>query len=339
MELDYELPQMKYPEQKGLVSIIVPIYNTKETYLKECLDSIFVQTFANWEAILVNDGSTDNTKEIIDEYAKKDSRFVAIHKQNEGTLLARKTGLENSRGEFIANLDHDDTYDSQFLKKMHAKITEVNADFVYCKRSGFYTSQATDCKWNAEAYKNLTLVLPWQKVSLLTWDKLIKREIYAKVRFPNMHLTAGEDPVQIIQVAYYSKSVAFIPEYLYFHRPEGISSVFNPASTIKSVIAMDKLLKDFFNDRLPKEVENVFFRVYKQNVLYCYYMLDKKTRTEFKNELEPHLPDCIKLAKLDMKIPLFLASKGIIFPLKLRNFIRLKIYLPIKKQVNRIFFS
>jgi glycosyltransferase involved in cell wall biosynthesis len=86
-----------------MISIIVPIYNN-EINLKEYLDSILSQTFTNWEAILVNDGSTDNTGKIIDEYAKKDSRFIAIHKQNEGTLLARKSGFENSKGNFIANI-------------------------------------------------------------------------------------------------------------------------------------------------------------------------------------------------------------------------------------------
>jgi glycosyltransferase involved in cell wall biosynthesis len=107
---EFSLPIMKYSEQKELISIIVPICNTKKIHLKECLDSILVQTFSNWKAILVNDGSTDDTRETIDEYTKRDSRFIAIHKQNEGTLLSRKVGLENSKGEFVANIDHDDTY-------------------------------------------------------------------------------------------------------------------------------------------------------------------------------------------------------------------------------------
>jgi glycosyltransferase involved in cell wall biosynthesis len=114
--INYEFLQMKYPEQKWLISIIVPIYNV-EIYLKECLDSILSQTFTNWEAILVNDCSPDNAGKIVDEYTKKDLRFIAINKeQNERLLLARKTGLENSKGEFIANLDSDDVYHPEFLK-------------------------------------------------------------------------------------------------------------------------------------------------------------------------------------------------------------------------------
>ena len=81
---------MKYPEQKGLVSMIVLIYNTNEAHLRECLNEILVPTFTNWETILINDGSEDNTGKIIDEYAKKDLRFIAIYKQNKGTLFAKK---------------------------------------------------------------------------------------------------------------------------------------------------------------------------------------------------------------------------------------------------------
>jgi len=318
--INYEFPQMKYPEQKGLISIIIPAYNS-EIHIMECLDSILAQTFTNWEAILVDDGSTDNTGKIIEEYAQNDHRFIAIHKQNGGTLLSRKTGLENSRGEFIANIDHDDVYNLQFLEKMHTKIKETNADFVYCNHNNSgAVSQLADYEWNLDISQNIASALAWEKLTLLTWDKLIKREIYAKVRFPNAYLTFLEDQIQMIQVVWHSKSLAFVPECLYFHRAGGLSSLVKPILVVKGTIVMKNIMENFFNGIFPENVKKIFYRQFAAWALHCYYLLNKEARAEFKNELEYMLPELIKTeTRLNLKICLFLASKGIEFPIALRN--------------------
>ena len=93
--------------QTPLISIIVPIYNT-EKYLSKCLDSIIAQTYTNWEAILVDDGSPDNCGKICDEYATKDKRFKVIHQKNGGVSVARNCGIENANGEWIVFVDSDD---------------------------------------------------------------------------------------------------------------------------------------------------------------------------------------------------------------------------------------
>ncbi|MCL2206474.1 MAG: glycosyltransferase [Fibromonadales bacterium] len=323
----FDLPQIKYPMQKGLISIIVPIYND-EVYIRECLDSILAQTFTNWEALLVNDGSTDGTGKIIDEYAKKDLRFIAIHKQNQGTLLARKTGLENSKGEFIANIDHDDTYHPKFLEKMHAKIIETNSDFVWCrcqvtdKRSDYYV---TDCKWSADACENIaTMISSSLGMTFTTWDKLIKRQIYAKVCFLDMHLVIGEDPVQMLQVAYHSKAAAFVSECLYTHNTvtgaSSINSSPDPIFGIMAMISMKKTLEYIFKGVIPQNVKDAF---YSRNTARDYFCLDKKIRAQFKDEIGSIIPNVIKAErKLDLKICLFLASKGFESPFKLREWIK-----------------
>ncbi|MDR2555818.1 MAG: glycosyltransferase family 2 protein [Fibromonadaceae bacterium] len=321
--INYELPQMKYQEQKGLISVIVPIYNN-EIYLKECLDSIFVQTFTNWEALLIDDGSTDNTGKIVDEYAKKDSRFIAIHKQNGGVLSARKAGLENSKGEFIANLDHDDTYHQQYLEKMYEKITETGADFVWCKNQleadhVDANYHVTDYKWNEDKSKNIEIMLTLaQGVSWITWDKLIKREIYAKVRFPNLNVIFGEDPIQMLQVAYNSNSAAFIPENLYFHKKGGASTRPNIISVIQTVIIIDDIFKNLFNGIVPENIKNLFYSRFCRRIAYYYYRLDKNKRKRFIDGLKPLLSESIKREKnLSLKICLFLANKRIEFPFML----------------------
>ncbi len=322
----YESLQMKYPEQKGLISIIVPIYNTGNN-LRECLNSILAQTFKNWEAILVDDGSTDNTKEIIYEYAEKDSRFIAIHKQNQGTLLTRKTGLENSSGEFIANIDHDDKYHPQFLEKMYAKITETNADFVYCKYQVMDENHAFfafDRKLTVDASENVAIMLtPRQGLNYVTWDKLIKRKIYAKINFPDANLVIGEDPVQMLQVVYHSKSAAFVPEYLYYHNLFGVSADTNSILWVKAAVFIKKTLENLFNDIVPHNVKNAFYSNVSCFTTCNYFRLDKKIRMQFRDEIEPILPELIKAEKkLRIKICLFLASKGIEFPLAFYNWIK-----------------
>jgi len=318
--INYELPQMKYQEQSGLISVIVPIYNN-EIYLRECLDSILAQTFANWEAVLIDDGSTDNTGKIVDEYAEKDSRFIVIHKQNGGVLSARKAGLENSKGEFVANLDHDDTYHPQFLEKMYSKITETNADFVWCKNQldddpFDINYHVTDYKWNENKSKNIEIMLtPGQGVSWITWDKLIKREIYAKVRFPNVNIIYAEDPTQMLQVAYNSNSAAFISEKLYFHKKGGASTSPKPISVVHAVVCIDEILKNLFNEIVPETIKNAFFSAICRRIAYNYFLLDRSEREIFKDKLKPFLSKSIKSErKLKLRICLFLANKGIEIP-------------------------
>ena len=114
------------------VSIIVPVYNT-DKYLRNCLDSIISQTYINFEAILVDDGSTDRSGTICDEYASKDNRFIVIHQNNQGVTMARITGFENSHGDYITFIDSDDYVSSDYLGTLVMPIIEDDADIVCCK--------------------------------------------------------------------------------------------------------------------------------------------------------------------------------------------------------------
>lgn len=100
-----------------LISIIVPVYNV-EPYLRKCLDSILSQTYTNWEALIVDDGSTDKSGSICDEYAKKDNRFKVVHKENGGVSSSRNIGVEKSTGKYVTFVDGDDKLDDQFLEQL-----------------------------------------------------------------------------------------------------------------------------------------------------------------------------------------------------------------------------
>lgn len=113
------------------VSVIVPIFNTSR-YLRKCLDSLAHQTLTAIEFILVDDGSTDDSGKICDEYASKDSRFRVIHQSNGGSAVARQTGLDAARGEYTIVCDSDDWVEPDMYEKLYRKAVETDADMVLC---------------------------------------------------------------------------------------------------------------------------------------------------------------------------------------------------------------
>jgi glycosyltransferase involved in cell wall biosynthesis len=354
----FESVVLKYPEEtKGLISIIIPVYNT-EQYLRQALDSVITQTFRNWEAILVDDGSTDKSSEICVEYTKKDPRFKYILKNNEGTHLARKTALENSRGEFIASLDSDDAYSSQFLEKMFAKIKEGDNDFVWCKfnldedEEKEKEIQAKNCELSNNKLENCCNVVDKFNNSMCT--KLFKRNIYAKILFAQIN--GGfrcEDRTQVIQIVYHSNKAKFVPENLYFYRLDSETSIGSSTSSalkdkryvrrIFGVVVVYQLMERFFGaDEAEKFiVENC---TYERQSFACYFLLSKKTITHYKIEyVENFFPSFLrglkksKNVKFFEKTVLILACKDHTLPYKIYlgiNEIRSK--LKIRTRIKRI---
>lgn len=114
------------------ISVIVPVYNV-ESYLEQCLDSIVGQTFSNLEIILVNDGSTDKSGRICDEFAEKDSRITVIHQKNAGVSSARNSGIEAATGDWLTFVDSDDWLDAEMYRKMtEAAKSSRSADVIMC---------------------------------------------------------------------------------------------------------------------------------------------------------------------------------------------------------------
>ena len=105
------------------ITVIVPVYNT-EKYLRRCVDSILAQTFTDFELLLVNDGSTDGSGAICDEYAQKDSRVRVFHKENGGVSSARNIGIDNAQGDWITFIDSDDRIEQRHLYLLYEARTE-----------------------------------------------------------------------------------------------------------------------------------------------------------------------------------------------------------------------
>ena len=161
-----------------LVSIIVPCYNQAQ-YLPETLDSVLAQTYTNWECIIVNDGSPDNTEEVAMAYCEKDKRFKCIYKENGGLSSARNAGFKSSLGEFILPLDSDDLIGDDYLEKAMLRFRDFpNTKLVYCKAQLFGNEEG---EW----------MLPDYDYTRLLFENIVFcSALYKKLDFDN---TSGYD--------------------------------------------------------------------------------------------------------------------------------------------------
>lgn len=159
-----------------LISIIVPVYNT-ERDLNKCIDSILNQTHKHLQIILVDDGSTDNSGKICDEYSLKDSRVEVIHQNNSGPMKARKMGVNSAKGEFIGFVDSDDWIEPNMYEEMLVNILQTNADFVHT--GSIRGGGGIDCR-----YENM--VFDYPKYNLNIWSALMNgnENFYIHSGFP-----------------------------------------------------------------------------------------------------------------------------------------------------------
>lgn len=199
---------MKNPQ----ISIIIPIFNV-ESYLSRCINSILLQTFTNFELLLINDGSSDDSGNICNEYARRDNRIKVFHKRNGGVGSARNLGLDNARGEWITFCDSDDWVEKDWLESYVDEIKN-NPDILFQGYIYEYpTKSYAHCinrRYN-EYIKNIFLL---EKEDLFgwTWNKLFKSEIIKQynLRF-NCVFNINEDLLFTLQYCSHAYSISILP--------------------------------------------------------------------------------------------------------------------------------
>ena len=138
-----------------MISVIVPVYNV-EPYLRECIESILGQTYRDFELILVNDGSTDDSGTICDEYAAQDTRIRVLHQKNSGVSVARNVGLDSVQGEYIAFVDSDDRVSKDYLAYLNDLIQIECADIACCDFLQNHPIEFSDIEKDELVYDTLT---------------------------------------------------------------------------------------------------------------------------------------------------------------------------------------
>lgn len=211
--------------EKPEISIIVPVYNV-ENYLRECLDSIILQDFPDWECILVDDGSTDNSGRICDQYVARDSRFVVIHQPNGGLSSARNVGLKRAKGRFLSFIDSDDWVAPDFLSTLRGLLLDYKADI---SQINYISVDKGKQKPNASAVETTT-ILEGEKILIellrdkmlpsYVWMKMYRREV-ATTEFP-VGVTF-EDIVTMTHWFNNAHRVVLSPKDCYYYRYRGSS--------------------------------------------------------------------------------------------------------------------
>lgn len=218
-----------------LFSILVPVYNTREDYLRACLDSILAQKFDDFEAILVNDGSTDESGRILEEYARRDSRLKVIHKENGGVVSARMTGAVAAQGQFITCLDSDDYLAENFAERMANLIRETKAQIYCCghirlEDGGEAPRKVTGLRDGVGLFKREDiekLLLPNLKRFRGTlWATFMPREMFVRLQERvSTGIVSGEDAVMIYAMLAEAQSIMMIQDKLYYYRVHEDSTV------------------------------------------------------------------------------------------------------------------
>lgn len=253
------------------ISIITPVYNA-EKYLHKTIDSIIAQTLQDWELILVDDGSTDSSPKICDNYTINDKRITVIHKNNEGVATARQTGIDHAAGEYTIHVDADDWVEPNMLEQLYLEAKEKEADIVICD---YYVNddnkQERVSQQPTEETSNGVLNDLFQRLHGSLCNKLVKRACYKEY---NAHFISGidycEDVLIWVQLLQYDIKLVYLPQAFYHYRmtPTSITHNFTRKSydmRIKYKDSLSQLLK------LPNAreiVEGVSFNIFTEAFIY-----------------------------------------------------------------------
>lgn len=282
------------------ISIVVAVYKA-EAYIRRCLDSILAQTFTDYEVIMVDDGSPDVSGEICEEYARRDSRFKVIHKENGGVGSARKVGMEHSRGRYSSHIDPDDWVEPTFLELLHKAAEENNADMAICNTVKEYGDHQ-DILYPMESRNDALLLLSNDKYANFDAlygsyliNKLIRMDIYIDndIEFSS-ELRRGEDTEVYFRLINHSKIVCYISDILYHY------DKYSNANSLTRNVGWESW---FFTDRIQyyKLISHSLGVIKSRNLIgliahECFYY-DRNnliSDREFRHMFSPYIKDILK---------------------------------------------
>jgi glycosyltransferase involved in cell wall biosynthesis len=274
------------------ISVIIPVYNT-ELYLATCLDSVIAQQFEDWECLLIDDGSTDNSGSICDIYAGRDNRFKVFHTENSGVSVARNIGIEHASGTYMSFIDSDDTIDKEYLSELYDAMIQAKAELIVC---GLKLVRSSDTKINtatsgaimignkdSERFVELNQkYLLYGPVVKLYHSAIIKNK---KVRFPS-GVQYGEDLIFNFEYLEYITNIFVIDTAGYNYRilQEGSLSSSYQSRDFATNYMQWEIICSFFE---KKKIDSSIARIYLSNrlwgITYNLIMSDKLSVKEIKN--------------------------------------------------------
>lgn len=267
-----------------MISVIIPVYNTKE-YLGKCIQSVLDQSFHDFEVLLIDDGSSDGSSIICNDYANGDSRIRVIHQVNKGVMQTRKTGMEKADGEYVAFVDSDDWIATDYLERLYCALTEFSSDIAICNFTAEYINRGLSKKNKIKSGVYDVNPELWQQIFPsndpfefglypVYWNKLFRRDVlYEFVMKVPPYVNMGDDVAGVFPAIYRSKKIILIDDSLYHYRqiPTSMTKSFdvNYFSKLQTLI---EFLKNEYS-------ESIFSESQIRN--YSYYMMAHGIRTLF----------------------------------------------------------
>ncbi len=285
--------------KKPIISVIVPVYNV-ENYLKQCLDSILCQTFSNIEIICVNDGSTDGSRRILEEYKRKDSRIIIADKQNGGLSSARNAGMRIARGGFISFVDSDDWIEPDMLEKLYNSIVKLNTDIAICAvhrydeagqktddTDPYYTLGYFDKSFDNRAFSYKDAKPFLMDVCVTAWNKLYRRSLIEKCSAWYPEGLIFEDGPFFFSIFFKTQRVSIVRDFLYYYRINRKNSIIQKAGIrFLNVIDATEIMYNKIKD-LPDfdDIKYIFFSKKAEDFIYRFEHLNSKYKTAFAKKL------------------------------------------------------
>lgn len=291
-----------------MISVIIPVFNVEE-FLEKCINSVISQTYTELEIILVDDGSTDNSGKICDEYAKKDDRIKVIHKQNEGQGVARNYALDICKGDYIAFVDSDDYIELDMFEIMLKAIDSDNYDiaicgvkFLECETGRIRSIAFTDSVISGDSDLLIQRYLTGKCFSVM-WNKLYKAQLFENLRFPSIR--SREDAYVLPELLGSVKKFIEIPDCKYIQNIREGSTERKPFSIEKLESTRKVLLhqNDYIKENYPD-----YYDITLLNLIRMYYGFLKEVviRNNAKREdgVYIELFKCLKeeFSKIDIEI-------------------------------------
>ena len=220
---------------KEIISIIIPVYNIRK-YIDSCLSSIINQTYTNIEILLIDDGSTDGSSQLCDEWSMRDTRIHCYHQQNLGVSVARNIGLKHCTGQYIMFVDGDDEIAPNMCEKLLKALIDTDADVSYC---GFYNIFSDKQKKNIPPYKvmnnleSLNALLTDVGFFSAVWNKMFRRSaIFRGEDFIGFSadVAVSEDALWLTEILNSVRKVVSVPDALYYWKRRGDSATFGGRS-------------------------------------------------------------------------------------------------------------
>ncbi|MGL5623932.1 glycosyltransferase family 2 protein [Cetobacterium sp.] len=247
------------------ISIIIPVYNT-EKYLRRCLNSIITQSLREIEIIVINDGSTDNSIQILNEYVAIDKRIKLINKKNEGPSSARNKGLSQIKGEYVLQIDSDDWIEINYLEDMYTKAKSENLDIIVSDIIWDWDNSKIKYVRDLELDENVFITgeeyvrkLFNGEIFPAVWNKLFRSELYKKykITYP-VGISIGEDLVVTSLLAQHSIKIGKINKGFvhYIQNPNGLTQS-SPTLKVYELIKVFEILKNNLNIKVDTEMKEL----------------------------------------------------------------------------------